>query len=169
MARPRRVDPEDQLTLTEHLDELRSRLVVSVSVLVVVIALAFWKWEELLHWLAKPASAAVAPDKIKFLQTGPTDAFFTAFSLSMDIAILVTLPLLTYQIYAFVIPAFSREHHKRISVARVDDPGAVRVGRRVRVVPRASTGAALSADVRRQRVRRPAARDASTCSSSRCC
>lgn len=114
MARPRRVDPEDQLTLTEHLDELRSRLVVSVSVLVVVIALAFWKWEELLHWLAKPASAAVAPDKIKFLQTGPTDAFFTAFSLSMDIAILVTLPLLTYQIYAFVIPAFSREHHKRI-------------------------------------------------------
>ena len=44
----------------------------------------------------------------------PTDAFFTAFSLSLDIAILVTLPLLTYQIYAFVIPAFSREHHKRI-------------------------------------------------------
>ncbi len=114
MARPRRVDPEDQLTLTEHLDELRSRLVVSVSVLVVVIALAFWRWEELLHWLAKPASAAVAPERIKFLQTSPTDAFFTAFSLSMDIAILVTLPLLTYQIYAFVIPAFSREHHKRI-------------------------------------------------------
>ncbi len=114
MARPRRVDPEDQLTLTEHLDELRSRLVVSVSVLVIVIALAFWKWEELLHWLAKPAQAAIAPDKLKFLQTSPTDAFFTAFSLSMDIAILVTLPLLTYQIYAFVIPAFSREHHKRI-------------------------------------------------------
>jgi sec-independent protein translocase protein TatC len=114
MARPRRVDPEDQLTLTEHLDELRSRLVVSVSVLVVVIALAFWQWKQLLHWLAKPAEAAIAPHHLKFLQTSPTDAFFTAFSLSLDIAILVTLPLLTYQIYAFVIPAFSREHHKRI-------------------------------------------------------
>ena len=114
MARPRRVDPEDQLTLTEHLDELRSRLVVSVSVLVIVIAVAFWKWEQLLHWLAKPAQAAVAPKPLEFLQTGPTDAFFTAFSLSLDLAILVTLPLLTYQIYAFVIPAFSREHHKRI-------------------------------------------------------
>ena len=27
---------------------------------------------------------------------------------------LVTLPMLTYQIYAFAIPAFSREHHRRI-------------------------------------------------------
>ena len=114
MARPRRVDPEDQLTLTEHLDELRSRLVVSVSVLVIVIAVAFWKWQEILDWLAKPAQEAVAPKPLDFLQTGPTDAFFTAFSLSLDIAILVTLPLLTYQTYAFVIPAFSREHHKRI-------------------------------------------------------
>ena len=129
MARPRRVDPEDQLTLTEHLDELRSRLVVTVSVLVIVIALVFWKWQQILHWLTKPANAAVGPGHhIEFVRFSPTDAFFTAFSLSLDIAILVTLPLLTYQIYAFVIPAFSREHHKRIRSLALMIPGLFVIG-----------------------------------------
>ena len=69
MARPRRVDPEDQLTLTEHLDELRSRLVVSVSVLVVVIALAFWKWEEILHLGQEARRASGRGIHSQFLQT----------------------------------------------------------------------------------------------------
>jgi sec-independent protein translocase protein TatC len=127
MARTRRVDPEEQLTLTEHLDELRSRLVITVSVLVVVIAVVFWQWREILRWLLKPASHAVG-HKVELLQTSPTDAFFTAFSLSLDIAILVTLPLLTYQIYAFVIPAFSREHHKQIRGLALMVPGLFVLG-----------------------------------------
>ncbi len=123
MARVRRVDPDDQLTLSEHLGELRSRLVVCVTTLLVVGGVAFWQWEKILRWLTKPANGALDTynqnhhtqlHHIQFLATSPTSAFFAAFSLSMDVAILVTLPLLTYQIYAFVIPAFSHEHHKRI-------------------------------------------------------
>ena len=71
MARPRRVDPEDQLTLTEHLDELRSRLVVTVSVLVIVIALAFWKWEEILHWLAKAGAGSAGSGHPSKLEVPP--------------------------------------------------------------------------------------------------
>ena len=39
----RRVDPDEQLTLVEHLDELRSRLVVSLVALAVGIAVGFWR------------------------------------------------------------------------------------------------------------------------------
>ncbi len=123
MARVRRVAHHDELTLTEHLGELRSRLVLCVTVLLVVGGVAFWQWEKILRWTTKPANHAVDVynlnhgthlHHLQFLQTSPTGAFFAAFSLSMDVAILVTLPLLTYQIYAFVLPAFAPEHHTRI-------------------------------------------------------
>ena len=77
----------------------------------------------------------------------------------MDIAILVTLPLLTYQIYAFVIPAFSREHHKRIRGLALMIPVLFVCGVAFGwflVLPPALR---LPADLRRQQLRRAAARD----------
>lgn len=113
MARTRRVDPDEQLTLVEHLDELRSRLIVTLSALAVGIAVGFWQSSAILAAAKRPAQDAVG-HHLQYLQTGPLDAFMASMSVSFYIGILVALPIATYQVYSFVVPAFSREHHRAI-------------------------------------------------------
>jgi sec-independent protein translocase protein TatC len=113
MSRPHRVDPDEQLTLVEHLDELRSRLIVTLSALAVGIAVGFWQSSAILAAAKRPAQDAVG-HHLQYLQTGPLDAFMASMSVSFYIGILVALPIATYQVYSFVVPAFSREHHRAI-------------------------------------------------------
>jgi sec-independent protein translocase protein TatC len=108
----RRVRPDEELTLVEHLDELRTRIIVTLSVLAVALAVAFWQNAELLEFIRGPLP--IDPDtgrQLDFLATGPAEGFLTSITLAIYAALLVTLPVVTYQLYAFVIPAFSEEHH----------------------------------------------------------
>src|SRR5207245_7969743 len=50
----RTIDHEDRLSLVDHLDELRTRLIVSVVVLAVAFGFCLWQNHELLHVLNKP-------------------------------------------------------------------------------------------------------------------
>src|SRR4051812_11711356 len=57
MAATRRLRPvshEDRLSLVEHLDELRSRLMVCALVLVVAFGFSLWQQDRLLHLLNRP-------------------------------------------------------------------------------------------------------------------
>jgi sec-independent protein translocase protein TatC len=54
MARFRAVSHEDRLTLVEHLDELRARIVVCLVVLGVALALCFWQNHLLLEIASGP-------------------------------------------------------------------------------------------------------------------
>ena len=108
MARARRVKPDEQLTLVEHLDELRTRIIVVIGVLAVSVAGCFWFNEEILEYLKTPLPDDVAD---KLVTLAPQEAFFNAISISVYGGLLITMPVLTYQIYAFVIPAFDPEHH----------------------------------------------------------
>ena len=57
MARLRPVDFEDRLTLVEHLDELRTRIIISISALVVAFAVCFWQNSRLLDIANAPLPA----------------------------------------------------------------------------------------------------------------
>jgi sec-independent protein translocase protein TatC len=110
VARVRRVTPEEQLTLVEHLDELRSRIVVVLVVLAAAISVIFWQSEDILEYLAEPY-----PYKDEgFLTLSPLDPLMTSISIAIYGGLLVTLPVITYQVYAFVLPAFPEEHHRMI-------------------------------------------------------
>ena len=52
--RIRAIGHEDRLSLVDHLDELRSRLIISLGVLVVVFCVCFWQNHELLRIINKP-------------------------------------------------------------------------------------------------------------------
>lgn len=114
MARgtPRRVRPvshDDRLTLVEHLDELRGRLIVSAAAFGVALALCFWQNHLLLDIAAGPL-----PDGRKELITfGVAEPFTTTLTVSAYGAILLALPVVLYQAYAFVLPAFS-ERERRV-------------------------------------------------------
>jgi sec-independent protein translocase protein TatC len=121
VARARRVKPDEQLTLVEHLDELRTRIVVVLAVFTLAAGICFYKSEALLKFLAGPL-----PDNIQnkgFLQTGPLDAILTSLAISIYGGLLLTLPIATYQLYAFVIPAFAEEHHRSVKPLLMMIPG----------------------------------------------
>lgn len=110
---PRRVAPEEHLTLVAHLDELRLRLIVTLSVLAIAISVGFSEQSRILALLLKPAQHALhRPDVL--LARSPTSGFFLAIGIALYFGLLISLPVITYNIYAYVIPAFAVEHHHRL-------------------------------------------------------
>jgi sec-independent protein translocase protein TatC len=108
---PRRVRPvahEDRLSLVEHLDELRVRLVVSLLVLGVAFALCFWQS----HLLLEIASRPLPAEHEKLLTFGVTEPFTTTTTVAAYGAIVLSLPVLLYQLYAYVLPAFSQAERR---------------------------------------------------------
>ncbi len=102
MARFKAVDFEDRLTLVEHLDELRSRLIVCIAVFAVAFGLCFWQN----HLLLDIANSPLPGDRVP-ITFGVTEPFMTTLTLAAYGAILLSLPVVLYQLYAFVVPAFS--------------------------------------------------------------
>jgi sec-independent protein translocase protein TatC len=109
MARIRPVKHEDRLTLVEHLDELRTRLLISALVFVVAWGLCFWQSDLVLDLLNRPL-----PDGTHPLTLSPTEPFFTTVTTSAYAALLLALPLVLYQLYAFVLPAFSPRERRAV-------------------------------------------------------
>jgi sec-independent protein translocase protein TatC len=109
---PRRVKAvshEDQLSLVEHLDELRFRIIVSVAVLGVALALCFWQNNLLLELANGPL-----PDGKKLLTFGVTEPFTTTVTVAAYGALVLSMPFLLYQVYAYVLPAFSAKERKTV-------------------------------------------------------
>ncbi len=109
MARYRAVKYDDQLSLVEHLDELRTRLIVSIAALVVASALCFWQNNLLLDIANRPL-----PDGLTPITFGVTEPFMTTLTLSIYAGLLIALPVILYQLYAYVLPAFSRRERRAV-------------------------------------------------------
>jgi sec-independent protein translocase protein TatC len=103
---PPRVKPvshEDRLTLVEHLDELRTRLIVCVVVLGVALALCFWQN----HLLLEIAQGPLPGNHDRLITFGVTEPFTTTLTVSAYGAIVLSLPIVLWQLYAYILPAFS--------------------------------------------------------------
>jgi len=109
VAKLRPVGHADQISLVDHLDELRTRLVLSLVVLGVAFGLCLWQNHYILQVVNQPLRVAGTPlgAQGKPVTLGVAEQFTTTLTLAAYAAILLTLPLLLYQIYAFVLPAFS--------------------------------------------------------------
>ena len=124
MARIKRAKPDDELTLVEHLDELRTRLIVSISVLVVAVSAAYYENHRIYHLLT-----SALPEGHRQLYTfAPGEAFFNAITISVYAGLLISLPILSYQFYAYIIPAFSEESQKTIRPMLLLIPGLFLIG-----------------------------------------
>ena len=100
----RRLKPvsfEDRLSVVEHLDELRSRLIYSVIAFAVADVLCFWQN----HFILEVVNAPLGD--IKPVTLGVGEQFMTTFVVSAYAALLLSMPVILYQLYAFVLPAFS--------------------------------------------------------------
>jgi sec-independent protein translocase protein TatC len=110
MARLRPVDFEDRLTLVEHLDELRTRIIVSVAAFAGAFALCFWQNSRLLDI----ANAPLPGDKTP-ITFGVAEPFTTTVTISAYAALVIALPIVLYQAYAFILPALT-DRERRVIV-----------------------------------------------------
>jgi sec-independent protein translocase protein TatC len=106
--RVKAVSHEDRLTLVEHLDELRSRLIVCILVFGVALALCFWQNELLLDLAAGP----LPNDRDQLTTFGVTEPFTTTLTVSAYGAIVLSLPIVLWQLYAYILPAFSQTERR---------------------------------------------------------
>jgi sec-independent protein translocase protein TatC len=110
MARLRPVDFEDRLTLVEHLDELRTRIVVSIVAYSVAFALCFWQNDRLLDIANAPLPGDRTP-----ITFGVAEPFTTTVTIAAYAALVISLPVILYQAYAFILPALTTRE-KRVIV-----------------------------------------------------
>ena len=106
--RVKAVSHEDRLTLVEHLDELRGRLIVCILALVFALGLCFWQNQLLLDFAAGP----LPNDRDQLTTFGVTEPFTTTLTISVYGALILSLPVLLWQLYAYVLPAFSESERR---------------------------------------------------------
>jgi sec-independent protein translocase protein TatC len=101
VTRLKRIGHEDRLSLVDHLDELRTRLIVSALTFGVAFGLCFWQNHLILELLNEPL------DGREPVTLGVAEPFTTTLTVSAYMAIVIALPVVLYQLYSFVLPAFS--------------------------------------------------------------
>jgi sec-independent protein translocase protein TatC len=106
VARIKKVDHGERVELVGHLDELRTRVVVSIAAFGVALGLCFWQNHLILSVVNIPL------DGKQLLTLGVAEPFTTTLTLSAYAGILLALPVVLYQVYAFVLPAFSKSEKK---------------------------------------------------------
>ncbi|MBA3264658.1 MAG: twin-arginine translocase subunit TatC [Thermoleophilaceae bacterium] len=102
VRRIRPISHEDRLSIVDHLDELRSRLILCAMAFVVAWALTAWQNHLVLEIVNAPL-----PNDIEPITLGPAEAFYSTLTNSAYVALLISLPVILYQLYAFLLPAFS--------------------------------------------------------------
>ncbi|MBU2102705.1 MAG: twin-arginine translocase subunit TatC [Candidatus Omnitrophota bacterium] len=101
-----------KLTLVEHLDELRKRVILCLVTLGLCMALSLPFASSVLKILKLPASGLIG--KLAFF--GPQEAFTIYMNIGFFCGLVISMPLLLYQLWAFVVPALEDRFKKRIGL-----------------------------------------------------
>jgi sec-independent protein translocase protein TatC len=112
VRRIRPISHEDRLSVVDHLDELRHRLIISALAFVVAWALTAWQNDLVLEIMNAPLPDGPRGNQIEPITLGPAEAFYTTLTNAAYFALLIALPVILYQLYAFILPAFSPEERR---------------------------------------------------------
>ncbi len=124
---PRRLAHGEEATLVEHLGELRSRLVVCLLALGVSTGVTFAFHRSILHWLNRPLPCKHDADghallnsaghcvKVVPITIDVSEPFLTAFWISLWAGILIAFPIIAWQVWGFLAPAFEKHVQRKIT------------------------------------------------------
>jgi len=107
VRRIRPISHEDRLSVVDHLDELRSRLVISVAAFVVAWALTTWQNNLVLEIVNAPLPNGPDGNQIQPITLSPAEGFTTTLMNAAYFALIIAAPVILYELYAFILPAFS--------------------------------------------------------------
>ena len=116
-SRTKVASPDDRMTLTEHLAELRTRIIRSLLAMVIGIIVVLAAYGPVLRFLTKPYVSLCerkGPDfctaNLQFLS--PLEGFTTRLSISTYGGIILALPVIMWQVWRFIVPALHAKEKK---------------------------------------------------------
>jgi len=102
-----------QESFLSHLFELRDRVIKSgLAIIVVFIGLVYWA-PDIFHLFAQPLLKAL-PVGGKMIVTDVTGSFFVPMKVTMLVAFIIALPVVMYQLWAFIAPGLYLHERKLI-------------------------------------------------------
>ena len=102
-----------QESFLSHLFELRDRVIkAGLAIIVVFIALVYWA-PDIFHLFAQPLLQAL-PVGGKMIVTDVTGSFFVPMKVTMLVAFIIALPVVMYQLWAFIAPGLYMHERKLI-------------------------------------------------------
>ena len=107
---PRRLDHGEEVTLVEHLEELRQRIFVCIGALLVGFIVAYVFHRQVLDALNRYLPKHTA----KPFTLGVAEPFLTVMKLCLWGALLLALPVLLWQLWAFLAPAVEANVERKI-------------------------------------------------------
>jgi sec-independent protein translocase protein TatC len=108
---PRRLGHGEEATLVEHLEELRTRLIIALIALAAGFAIAYGFHGHLLDWLNRPL-----PQNIRKPVTfGVAEPFLTSVMVSLYAGFLLALPVILWQTWSFLAPAFEQHAQRKVA------------------------------------------------------
>ena len=113
---------DHQLSLREHLQELRRRLLICVIALVLGTCVAFAFWEDAVELLKRPAQELNDGQGVTLIATQVTESLTTSFKVSLFGGLILAFPVILYQVVRFVAPGLTGQE-KRYLLLFI--PGAV--------------------------------------------
>ncbi len=89
------------MSFTEHLRELRKRLLIAIGTVLGLAVVLFWPSQYVIPWLTHAYFHG-----IQLHAFGPADVIMVEFKFSIYASIVLGLPVLLYQLWMFIVPAF---------------------------------------------------------------
>ena len=102
---------EVEMSLLEHLEELRRRILRSLLAVVVMAAACLVAVKPLVRLLEMPAEG------IRFLQLAPGEFLFVSLKVAGYAGLSLALPWVLYEILAFVLPGLTRRERRLVAPA----------------------------------------------------
>jgi sec-independent protein translocase protein TatC len=109
----RREEPVEEvkiLTILEHLQEFRRRLIIASAALLIGVVVSAVFTQQLLDWLTTPAKDQV--EDLAIIYTEPLEYWATYFRVALVAGVALAMPVIVYEILAFVGPGLTRQERR---------------------------------------------------------
>ncbi|UJF19376.1 twin-arginine translocase subunit TatC [Vibrio sp. SS-MA-C1-2] len=103
---------EDTLPLISHLLELRNRLMRAIAAVVAVFLVIVWFANDIYAFISAPLISKL-PAGASMIATDVASPFFTPIKLTLVVSVFIAVPVILYQVWAFVAPGLYK-HEKKL-------------------------------------------------------
>ncbi len=108
------MEVDEAVPLTEHLGELRDRIIKILIAWAIGFGVAWGFKEQIFGYLLAPAIEALSPEQAKLQAIAPTEIFFTYVKSALLAGFVIALPVIFWQIWSFVAPGLYANEKKAI-------------------------------------------------------
>jgi sec-independent protein translocase protein TatC len=105
---------ENQLPLTRHLEELRKSLIYASAAWIIAFLVCYGFSEQLFQFISEPVRAAL-PEGSSLVFINATEPFFTYLKVAALAGLLLSLPVILWQLWSFIAPGLYA-HEKKLAI-----------------------------------------------------